>query len=704
MIDFNQYTEMCDVLTQWAREYAAGTPSVSDDVYDKNYILLKEFEAANPNFILDTSPTRHVEDGADGFRKVRHDIPMISISNSNGIDETREWAGMMFAKGVKRLEGEYKLDGLSLALKYHDGQLVDAVTRGKDNVGDSVFENALRVKGVLHKIPWLGDVEIRGETVWKYADFEPINDLLAAEGKKAFANPRNGAAGTLKMHDPDEIERRGLSFVAYLAVKGSPNRYQSDDIASLRDMGFEVPKHWVAMSVDELVMLAENMREKRYEQPYTIDGVVLKVDDKEDQARFGYTAKSPNFYRAYKFPPEEKETELLDIEQSIGMSGAITPVAIINPVHLAMTTVSRCSLHNWDLVDYLGLHKGCHVVIRKAGEIIPELVKCVETGRSKDTYEVERDICDRKKIDHVSPWEPATDADRQVERYSRPTNCPCCGGPLACEVNADGKELVSWVCSNEQCKSQIGGKLANFVSRDCMNIMGVGDTIVEQLLDAGKVTFFDDIYRLTEQDLVDACGKSPAGAQKLLQSIEKSKGNYLHQLVEGFSVPGLGHQVAPAVAKCIGEAGGLMEMVCGEPDLEQAARQTFADSAETAGVSQIISARFLEFVERNKPQLRALAEMGVAQEIKQVQSAKLAGKVCIMTGTFERLDRDVFKDMVVANGGTICSSITKKCNVVLMGDNAGPSKLKKIDELKAAGQQIDIYTPETLQDFLSLME
>ena len=379
MIDFNQYTEMCDVLTQWAREYAAGTPSVSDDVYDKNYILLKEFEAANPNFILDTSPTRHVEDGADGFRKVRHDIPMISISNSNGIDETREWAGMMFAKGVKRLEGEYKLDGLSLALKYHDGQLVDAVTRGKDNVGDSVFENALRVKGVLHKIPWLGDVEIRGETVWKYADFEPINDLLAAEGKKAFANPRNGAAGTLKMHDPDEIERRGLSFVAYLAVKGSPNRYQSDDIASLRDMGFEVPKHWVAMSVDELVMLAENMREKRYEQPYTIDGVVLKVDDKEDQARFGYTAKSPNFYRAYKFPPEEKETELLDIEQSIGMSGAITPVAIINPVHLAMTTVSRCSLHNWDLVDYLGLHKGCHVVIRKAGEIIPELVKCVDT-------------------------------------------------------------------------------------------------------------------------------------------------------------------------------------------------------------------------------------------------------------------------------------------------------------------------------------
>lgn len=704
MIDFNQYTEMCETLSQWAREYAAGNPTVTDDVYDRNYILLKEFEAANPNFILDTSPTRHVEDGAEGFRKVAHEIPMISISNSNGIEETRQWSEDMFSRGVKRMEGEYKIDGLGLALVYRGGQLVDAVTRGKDNVGDSVFENALRVKGVLKKIAWEGDVEIRGEVVWKYSDFEPVNDQFAAEGKKTFANPRNGAAGTLKMHDPDEIERRGLSFIAYLVVKGSPNMYQSDDIASLSDMGFEVPRHWVAMNVDELVMHAEKMREERFDQEYPIDGVVLKVDDKQDQARFGYTAKSPNFYRAYKFPPEEKETELLDIEHSIGMSGAITPVAIIKPVHLAMTTVSRCSLHNWDLVDYLGLHRGCHVVIRKAGEIIPELVKCTETGRSKDTYELERARCDKDKVPHVAPWVPSTDAERSFDRYVRPAKCPCCGGELKCQVNADGRELVSWACSNEQCRSQIGGKLANFVSRDCMNIMGIGESIVEQLLASGKVSFFDDLYRLTEQDIMDACGKTEAGARKLLQAIDKSKSNYLHQLVEGFSVPGLGHQVAPAVAKCIEEAGGLSEMACGEADLAGAARQTFAYAAETAGVSPVIVERFLDFLYRNRDAVRSLAEMGVAQEVKQVQSAKLAGKVCIMTGTFEKLDRDVFKDMVVANGGTICSSITKKCNVVLMGDNAGPSKIKKIDELKAAGQKIDVYTPDTLQEFLGLLE
>lgn len=702
MIDFKQYAEMCDVLTQWAREYAAGTPSVSDDVYDKNYILLKEFEAANPSVILDTSPTRHVEDGAEGFRKVRHEIPMISIANSNGIEETREWAGMMFGKGVKRMEGEYKLDGLSLALKYRDGQLVDAVTRGKDNVGDSVFENALRVKGVLHKIPWADEVEIRGETVWKYADFEPINDQLAADGKKAFANPRNGAAGTLKMHDPDEIERRGLSFVAYLVVKGSPNRYRSDDIASLRDMGFEVPKNWVAMSVEELVMLAENMREKRYEQPYTIDGVVLKVDDKEDQDRFGYTAKSPNFYRAYKFPPEEKETELLDIEQSIGMSGAITPVAIINPVHLAMTTVSRCSLHNWDLVDYLGLHKGCHVVLRKAGEIIPELVKCTETGRSKDAYEIERARCDKDKIPHVSPWVPSTDRERTYDRYLRPVACPCCGGELKCQVNAEGKELVAWVCSNEECKTQIGGKLANFVSRDCMNIMGIGDVIVEQLLEAGKLHFFTDFYRLTEQDFMDACGKTEAGARKLVQSIEKSKDNYLHQLIEGFSIQGLGHQVAPAVAQCVKDAGGFMRLYT-DGDATGFI-DDFCYRAQKAGISPVIVGKFCEFVMKFSDDLQEFATWNVAQQVKEVQSAKLAGKVCIMTGTFEKLDRDVFKDMVVANGGTICSSITKKCNVVLMGDGAGPSKVQKIEELKRAGQEITVYTPETLQQFLDLLK
>ena len=700
MLDFNEYVSLVGTMTEWAKAYAAGTQLVSDDIYDRNYIQLKEFEAANPAFILDTSPTRHVEDGAEGFHKVKHDIPMISISNSNGIDEAKEWAQGMFDQGVTELELEYKIDGLGLALHNKEGQLVDAVTRGTDNIGDSVFENALRVKGIPHKITLPGEVEIRGEVVWKYDDFEPINEQFAADGKKTFANPRNGAAGTLKMHDPDEVERRGLSYIAYLIVKGSPNSTQIDDIATLESLGFEVPEHHVVTNIDDFVKVAESMRERRFEQPYPIDGVVIKVNDKTLQPKFGYTAKSPNFYRAYKFPPEEKETELLDIEESVGMSGAITPVAIVKPVHLAMTTVSRCSLHNWDVVDYLGLFKGCHVVIRKAGEIIPEIVKCTETGQTKDDYEAIRAQYDRKKIAHVPPY--VHPRDKMVVPYTRPEKCPFCGHPLKAAVNNDGKELVAWVCDNDNCTSQFVLKLTHFASRECMNIMGLGGSVCELLYEAGKVKSFDKLYTLTAEDLVGLGNIREKTAAKLIASIQKTKENFLHQLIEGFSIQGIGHQASPAIAACVKKAGTFEKYLSQSPEESAQFIMDFTLAAKDAAVSDLLATRFVEFITNNKAVIANLVSMGVAQKVKEAESVKLAGKVCIMTGTFDKLDRDVFKAMVEANGGTICSSITKKCNVVLMGDGAGPSKVKKIDELQKAGQHIDVYTPETLDDFLAL--
>jgi len=704
MIDFNEYVSLVETLNEWAKAYSAGNSIVTDDVYDKKYIQLKEFEAANPAFILDNSPTRHVEDGAEGFRKVKHEIPMISISNSNGIDEANQWCTEMIREhNVPELELEYKIDGLGLALIYKDGQLMDAVTRGKDNVGDSVFENALRVKGVPSKIAMEGNVEIRGEVVWKYDDFEPINEQFAAEGKKVFANPRNGAAGTLKLHEPDEVERRGLSFIGYLIVKGSPNTTQSADIDTLISLGFEVPEHHVVEHVVQFTAVAEGMRERRFEQAYPIDGVVIKVNDKNRQPELGYTAKSPNFYRAYKFPPEEKETELVDIEPSVGMSGANTPVCIVKPVHLAMTTVSRISGHNWDTVEYLGLYKGCHVVIRKAGEIIPELVKCVETGRSKDDYEVIRDQYDRHKpepIPHVEPYNGLTAG----ERYMRPKVCPFCGAELKYAVNAEGRELVAWICDNENCTSQFVLKLANFASRDCMNIMGVGESMAELLFEAGKVRSFDQLYTLTKEDLVGLGNIREKSAVKIIAAIAKTKDNYLHQLIEGFSIQGLGHQASPVVASCVSKAGGFRSFVSSEPGTSAKFLGDFVDFAKEGGVSDIIMTRFVTFINQNKEMIAKMVELGVAQKVKEAQSMKLAGKVCIMTGTFSKLDRDVFKDMVVSNGGTICSSITKKCNLVLLGDNAGPKKIKAIDEYQKAGQKIDVYTPETLDEFLKLLD
>ena len=704
MIDFNEYVSLVGTLNEWAKAYSAGNSIVTDDVYDRKYIQLKEFETANPAFILDNSPTRHVEDGAEGFRKVKHEIPMISISNSNGIDEANEWcANMMHDHNVPELELEYKIDGLGLALIYKDGQLMDAVTRGKDNIGDSVFENAIRVKGIPSKIAMEGDVEIRGEVVWKYDDFEPINEQFAAEDKKVFANPRNGAAGTLKLHDPDEVERRGLSFIGYLIVKGSPNTTQSADIDTLISLGFEVPEHHVVQHVVQFTAVAEGMREHRFEQAYPIDGVVIKVNDKNRQPELGYTAKSPNFYRAYKFPPEEKETELLDIEESVGMSGAITPVAIVKPVHLAMTTVSRCSLHNWDTVEYLGLFKGCHVVIRKAGEIIPELVKCTETGRSKDDYEVIRDQYDRHKPEPI-PHVEAYDKPTPGERYMRPKVCPYCGAELKCAVNSEGRELVAWVCDNDNCTSQFVLKLKNFASRDCMNIMGVGESMAELLFESGKVRSFDQLYTLTKEDLVGLGNIREKSAAKIIAAVAKTKDNYLHQLIEGFSIKGLGHQASPMVATAVSEAGGFGAFVSSDPETSAQFLSKFVDTAKSGGVSDILMTRFATFINQNKDMIAKMVELGVAQNVKKAQSMKLAGKVCIMTGTFSKLDRDVFKDMVVSNGGTLCSSITKKCNLVLLGDNAGPKKVKTIDEFQKAGQRIDVYTPETLDEFLKLLD
>jgi DNA ligase (NAD+) len=704
MIDFNEYVSLVGTLNEWAKAYSAGTPTVNDDVYDKKYIQIKEFEAANPAFILDNSPTRHVEDGAEGFRKVKHEIPMISISNSNGIDEANEWcANMMHEHNVPELELEYKIDGLGLALIYKEGQLIDAITRGKDNLGDSVIENALRVKGIPHKIDMEGDVEIRGEVVWKYDDFEPINDQFAADGKKTFANPRNGAAGTLKLHDPEEVGRRGLSFIGYLIVRGSPNFTQSEDIELLTGLGFEVPEHHVVQHVVQFTAVAEGMRERRFDQAYPIDGVVIKVNDKNLQLGLGYTAKSPNFYRAYKFPPEEKETELLGIEESVGMSGAITPVAIVRPVHLAMTTVSRCSLHNWDTVEYLGLFKGCHVVIRKAGEIIPELVKCSETGRSKDDYEVIRDQYDRHRpepIPHVEPYAGVTPG----ERYMRPRVCPFCGAELKCAANSEGRELVAWVCDNDSCTSQFVLKLKNFASRDCMNIMGMGESMAELLYESGKVSSFDQLYTLTAEDLVGIGNIREKTAAKIVSAIAKSKDNYLHQLIEGFSIQGLGHQASPVVAAAVSKAGGFGAFVSSDPETSAKFLSKFVDAAKAGGVSDILMTRFVTFINQNKDMIMKMVELGVAQKVKEATSMKLAGRVCIMTGTFSRLDRDVFKDMVVTNGGTICSSITRKCNLVLLGDNAGPKKVKAIDEFQKAGQHIDVYTPDTLDEFLKLLD
>lgn len=718
---YGEYCELCDELKKLAKAYDEGNALVDDSVYDAKYRELKAYELQNPDLKLDDSPTNRVYgSNTDGFRKVEHKIPMGSITNANGIEEAVDWVRMVRDKyGAKKFELEYKLDGASLSLIYKDGTLVDAVTRGQNNVGDAIPENAVRMQGVKTCIKRKGDVEIRGEGLWFFEQFDAYNEQLEQFGKPPISNPRNGVAGTLKLKSPDEVEQRKVNFVAYIVAQGSESDTQTGDVEYLESEGFEVPPHeTVDVTGDEGLErfreVAERMRENRYNMPYAIDGVVIKVDDKELQDRMGYPSsapnvyKAPNYYKAYKFLPEEKDTELIDIENSIGKSGAITPVAVFKPVNLAMTVVQRCSLHNWDLVEYLGLFKGCTVRIRKAGEIIPELVKCVETGVSKDDYDIlVNERHEKPRVYAEMPYSKRLITNKEF--YRRPEKCPFCGSVLWHDVNDKDEELVAWVCKNPECPAQMVEKLCHFVDRKVMNIRGLGESSIQQLFDSGKVRTFDDLYRLKKEDIEQASdrhGKKSRALQsaKILEAIENSKGNFLHQWIEGFGITGLGHTAAPLVAECVHRCGGMKKFIA-NPTFSTTATE-FRQYADTLGVSAMIADAFLDFVVNQQVVLSNLVFAGVTFPHKEnkVVSASLAGRVCIMTGVFDKLGRNEFKELVVTNGGTVCSGISKKTNLVLMGDGAGPSKVKAIEDLKSAGYKIDVYTPATLSDFMNMVE
>lgn len=706
---YGEYCALVDELKELAKAYYDGNEQVSDAVYDAKERELRAFEIDNPDLALEDSPTRKVYGApTSGFRKVKHKTPMGSIANSNGIEEAVAYVkGIKEQYGVKEVELEYKLDGASLALQYKDGVLVDAVTRGQDNVGDSVVENAVRIQGVQKRINRMGDFEVRGENLWFFDDFDAYNEQIEAEGEDPIANPRNGAAASLHLKTPEEVERRKLHFVAYIVAEGSESSTQIGDVETLEAEGFAVPPHVVVDisgedGLERFREAAEKLRENRFNMPYPIDGVVIKVNDKTIHDEMGITGKYPNYYRAYKFPPEEKDTLLIRIENSVGKSGAITPVAVFEDVFLAMTHVTRTTLHNWNVVEYLGLYEGCHVRIRKAGEIIPELVRCVETGMSKDDYDVESKTKGGfvKYTDRILSKRLVGDNHKF---YTRPTECPFCHATLHHKINSKGKELVDWVCDNPECTAQMVEKLCHFVSRTVMNIRGMGDVMIQELYDAKKIGTYDDIYRLTATDLEEACGCREKKSKNILAEIEKSKGNFLHQWIEGFGITGLGHTASPGFAECVGRCGGLAKFV---GDGAMIALEQFKNEAGKSGLSELLIDRFMAFIKNQQIMLGNLLAAGITFPIKEsnVKSAKLKDRVCIMTGVFDKLGREDFKKMVVENGGKVCSGISKKTNLVLMGDGAGPSKVKAIEDLKTAGYHIDVYTPDTLQSFLDLLQ
>lgn len=716
---YGEYCSLVDELNELAKAYSNGNSPVSDVAYDAKYRQIKEFEINNPDLVLAESPTQNVtEDLDDGFKKVEHDPehPMVSITNACGIAEAVAWVKSTYEKyGIVEFELEYKLDGASLALTYQKGQLDDAVTRGKDNIGDSVIYNAVKIQGVRQHVD-AGDLadtedkrkdflEVRGETLWKYDDFDEYNERMEAEGKALMSNPRNGAAGSLKLSSPKEVESRKLSYVAYIVTRGLTTERQSDDIEWLEKQGFEVPPHCVVDisgegGLEAFRNAAEDMRSKRESLPYPIDGIVIKVNEKKWYKVLGYSSKAPNFYKAYKFPPEERVTVLRKIEESAGRSGAITPVAIFDPISLAMTNVNRSTIHNWELTEYLGLFEGCHIVVRKAGEIVPEIVGCVETGRTKDDYE----LAVRK-----GAVEAYVHKDGVVP-YVRPSLCPYCGQPLSNPVNKEGKKLVAWVCTNPDCEAQETERLCNFADRQVMNIRGVGPSVIEELYVAGKLKTVADFYKLTESDFIDFTSCRAKSAKKNVAAIDKTRSNTLSQWVEGLGITGIGHTASPLIAKAL-HAVGVRAVVEALASMNLTTDQSeiisqFSRECIDSGITQMLLDRFTNYAKGHADLLMYFIDNNIAQEFKgvEVESNKLAGQSCIMTGVFDKLDRDVFKDMVVKNGGKVCSGISKNTTIVLMGDGAGPSKVAKIESLKAAGVKMRVFTPETLDEFMKLVE
>lgn len=701
-IDFFEYCDLIEQLNKWTEAYEAGKPIVSDVVYDTEYQKLKMFERANPNEIEPNSPTQKVGSttkSKDGFEKVTHNIPMLSIANSMSPEELREWSSDKSGKGCPEQTLEFKIDGLALSLHYENGDLVDAVTRGNGVEGDRVYANALRIDDIPKKIPLTHIKEIRGECVWLKEDFDKYNEKLEAMGKEPMSNPRNGAAGTMKSKDPNDVSERKLSFVAYSVVDGSDNDTHEADLKDLEECGFIVSEYYVCPNPDKVVAGAEYMEKKRHKMPFLIDGLVIKVNDKTTYKRLGGTSKTPHFCTALKFPPDEKITKLLGIEHSYGRTGAVTPVAILEEIELALTKVRRASLHNWDMAEYLGCYVGCSVVVRKAGEIIPEIVKVVEIGCTKDDYEKALVTKKYDKFPLNSIHERNSDirsnyelAHGKQEWYVRPYVCEHCGSILCNDTNRDGEKLVAWVCPNSKCSVKQHKQIVKFVGKDAMNIMGVGESLIESMLSKGLIKNVADLFKVTKDDLLTLDGVKERSAEKAIDAITEGRKAYLNNLLAGIGIPNLGKTMSGPIAETF-------------VTLEAVSKASVVDIESIDGIGNELAESVAEWFQDqdNMDMVQFFIDNKIASEAKPSvkKSNKLKGLTLIMTGKFDDLGRGEFKDLVAEHGGNLSSGISKKVDYVLFGDGAGAAKSKKINDLQSQGVDIKIIGS---QEFLKMLE
>ncbi len=624
--------------------YVLQRPTVSDAEYDQMMRRLEELEAAHPEFLTPDSPTQRVAGTpSDRFEKVPHSSRLLSLANAYGAGELKEFEDRIFRDFERRPAYicEPKIDGLSLALYYEKGRLLRGVTRGDGQVGEDVTPNVRTMKSIPLVLREPADIAVRGEIVMTRAEFARTNSLLLDAGEEPFANPRNSASGAVRQLDPRKTASRNLNFYAYSVMNWAELRLESETemLALLQRLGLAVPPG--CRRVDDLsgaeIYIAE-LDAGREELGFDIDGVVVKVDSLPLQRELGATSKAPRWAIAFKYPAEEKQTVVNDVEFSVGRTGAITPVAILEPVQIAGTTVSRASCHNMELAIQLGIGIGDRVLVRKAGEIIPEIVSVLEKARA--------------------------DKRRPLEA---PTECPSCASEL---VKREGQVVLR--CVNSSCEAQFLRRLKHFVSRDAFNIEGFGPAILEQLVQLGLVKHYADLFLLNVQDFLKLKETKEKLATKLHGALQSRRSVPLSRFIYSLGIEGVG-----------GFAAGLLAERLGS--LENLRAATLESLREIHLIGDVTAQNVVDFLASPEviDELQRLKEAGVearAEEARQTGAA-LVGKKVVITGTLQSMSRREAEDAVRNQGGKPMGSVSKSTSFVVVGADPG-SKAEKAKELE----------------------
>ena len=623
--------------------YVLDAPEISDAEYDRLMRDLQSLEGAHPEFVTSDSPTQRVGGKPrEGFAKVAHSSPMLSLDNALGEAELRE-----FDKRVRGLlpeetfayVAELKMDGLSLAVHYEDGRMARAVTRGDGVVGEDVTENAKTIRSIPLRLKGSRESwEVRGEVVLTQRSFEKANVERTEAGLAPFANPRNAAAGSLRVLDPSITAARQLDYFTYfLFLNGAtalPSQWES--LEKLHAMGFKVnPRRKLCPDIDSLVEFCREWEEKRDSLPYEIDGVVAKVDSVEQQTRLGWTAKAPRWAIAYKFAPRQAQTVVENIDVQVGRTGALTPVAHLRPVMVSGVTVSRATLHNEDEIARLGLKIGDTVLVERSGDVIPKVVRVVKEGEHRRAFKM-------------------------------PHECPICGTEV---VRVEGEAASR--CINTNCPARLKESILHFAARGVMDIDGMGDALVDQLVDKKLVKNVADIYRLNLEQLMDLERMGKKSAEKLLKNIDQSRQSPLPRIINGLGIPFVGDRTAQFLADEFGDLDKIA--AASEDDLQK---------ADEVGPKIAQSIRRFFDEERNRELIERLREerFSFTYATKPKTGGPLKGLVFVLTGTLPTLSREDAKARIEAGGGRVTGSVSKKTDYVVAGEEAG-SKLDKAREL-----------------------